>query len=84
MSMQATSPTSGDKPAPADPPPPQPGGRHWLLPAGVFAAPLLWIALPATAASIRSPGELVVTTNPMQQRRRCLHPHRVPQGWSSI
>jgi cell division protease FtsH len=47
MSKQATPPPPGDKPGPGNPPPPPPQWRHWLLPAGILVALLLWIFLPA-------------------------------------
>jgi cell division protease FtsH len=46
MSKQASPPPPGDKPTPSAPPPP-PTWRHWLWPVGLFAALVLWIALPA-------------------------------------
>jgi cell division protease FtsH len=46
MTKQASPPPPGDKPSPSAPPPP-PTWRHWLWPVGLFAALVLWIALPA-------------------------------------
>jgi cell division protease FtsH len=48
MSKQATPPPPGDKPGPGSPPPPPPPRwRHWLLPAVLLVAFLLWLYLPA-------------------------------------
>jgi len=48
MSKQATPPPPGDKPGPGSPPPPPPPRwRHWLLPAVLLGAFLLWLYLPA-------------------------------------
>ena len=46
MTKQATPPPPGDKPSPSAPPPP-PTWRHWLWPAAIVAALVLWIVLPA-------------------------------------
>jgi len=46
MTKKASPPPPGDKPSPSAPPPP-PTWRHWLWPVGLFAALVLWIALPA-------------------------------------
>jgi cell division protease FtsH len=46
MSKQVSPPPPGDKPTPSAPPPP-PTWRHWLWPAAIFAALVLWIVLPA-------------------------------------
>ncbi|HUY46248.1 MAG TPA: ATP-dependent zinc metalloprotease FtsH [Streptosporangiaceae bacterium] len=45
MSKQPTPPPPGDKPAPAAPPPP-PAWRHWLWPAALLAALVLFLVLP--------------------------------------
>ena len=45
MSKQVTPPPPGDKPAPSAPPSP-PRWRHWLWPAALMIALLLWLLLP--------------------------------------
>src|SRR5882757_9792390 len=45
MSKQSKPPPPGDKPAPTAPPPP-PGWRHWLWPAALLAALVLFLFLP--------------------------------------
>ncbi len=51
MSKQVSPPPPGDKPGPGNPPPPPPQWRHWLLPAGILVALVLWIFLPAVHAA---------------------------------
>ena len=46
MTKQASPPPPGDKPSPSAPPPP-PTWRHWLWPAAIAVALVLWIVLPA-------------------------------------
>jgi cell division protease FtsH len=46
MTKQASPPPPGDKPSPTAPPPP-PTWRHWLWPAAIAVALVLWIVLPA-------------------------------------
>src|ERR1700761_7922115 len=46
MTKQASPPPPGDKPSPSAPPPP-PTWRHWLWPAAIVVALVLWIVLPA-------------------------------------
>jgi cell division protease FtsH len=50
MTKQASPPPPGDKPSPSAPPPP-PSWRHWLWPAAIVAALVLWIVLPAAHAT---------------------------------
>jgi len=45
MSKQSQSPPRGDKPTPTAPPPP-PGWRHWLWPAALMVALVLFLFLP--------------------------------------
>src|ERR1039457_6948857 len=45
MSKQSQSPPRGDKPTPSAPPPP-PGWRHWLWPAALMVALVLFLFLP--------------------------------------
>jgi cell division protease FtsH len=45
MSKQPSAPPPGDKPAPTAPPPP-PSWRHWLWPAALLAALVLFLLLP--------------------------------------
>jgi cell division protease FtsH len=45
MSKQSKAPPPGDKPTPTAPPPP-PGWRHWLWPAALLAALVLFLFLP--------------------------------------
>jgi cell division protease FtsH len=60
MSKQATPPPPGDKPgAGTPPPPPPPRWRHWLLPAALLVAVVLWFLLPALHTS--SPTSLTYT-----------------------
>ena len=50
MTKQVTPPPPGDRPGPSAPPPP-PRWRHWLWPAALMIALLLWLVLPALHAS---------------------------------
>ncbi len=45
MSKQPSAPPPGDKPAATAPPPP-PSWRHWLWPAALLAALVLFLLLP--------------------------------------
>ena len=45
MTKQVTPPPPGDRPGSSAPPPP-PAWRHWLWPAALMIALLLWVVLP--------------------------------------
>ena len=45
MTKQATPPPPGDKPGPGSAPPSPPAWRHWLWPAALMIALLLWLVL---------------------------------------
>jgi cell division protease FtsH len=49
MSKQPSAPPPGDKPSPTAPPPP-PSWRHWLWPAALLAALVLFLLLPRVGA----------------------------------
>ena len=48
MTKRPAAPPPGDKPVPTAPPPP-PAWRHWLWPAALFVALLLYLFLPDSA-----------------------------------
>jgi cell division protease FtsH len=50
VTKQVTPPPPGDKPGPSAPPPP-PRWRHWLWPAALVIALVLWVVLPALHGS---------------------------------